>query len=674
MRYSWLLPPAFVAFLLAGCSSLQTASSGSPLNMVVMDPLAAPLACPCVGGYAQRRYDRLVGQMARRLNREVRVFYTEALESLQGLAPEDVDLIIGKVSVIKADARKMGIGRVWPWAMLTGLDGTVTQRGLFVVRTDDPAETVEDLAGADIVIGPCEAVEKHDAALRTLELFGVTPKSLREVESCNAGALAVAEGDARAAAISSYAMPLLEGCGTIDKGTLRVLARTDPVPFVGVFGRRPAAQMTEVVRSITEIDSTALMRDMESARGFLTAPEVRWYSSSWFPHGIHNGDERAEVPGGVPELHTLWRRTLTGPGMAGLALARGSRVMVADKSYDAKEDIFRCLDADTGEQLWHIRYPAAGDMDFTNTPRATPCFTCPSVYLFGAFGDLRCVNAWSGEVVWQTNLAEQFSTKMPQWGYSSTPLSHGGKLIVNPGAPDASLVALDRRTGDVIWRTPGKTAAYASFVTGELGGVNQLVGYDSVSLGGWDIDTGKRLWTLIPLIEGDFNVPTPIVLDGKLLVASENNGTRLYAFNDDGSIVPEPIASNDDLKPDTSSPVVIGDLVFGADGTLRCLDLNDGLKTLWTCDDEAFAGYCSLMACRGRLLVTSQSGEISLLDLDRAKPRLVARWTPFAGDPETDRDIWSHPVLAGNRLYVRNGLGVSCFLFVDPRVCRSGWR
>jgi outer membrane protein assembly factor BamB len=202
----------------------------------------------------------------------------------------------------------------------------------------------------------------------------------------------------------------------------------------------------------------------------------------------------------------------------------------------------------------------------------------------------------------------------------------------------------------------------ASFILATLGGVRQIVGYDAVSLGGWDPETGRRIWRLEPKWEGDFNVPTPMVVDGKLLASTENNGTRLYEFDTRGQIIPEPAACNEDLIPDTSTPIAVDGLVFGSCGELLCLDLENGLKTLWAGDEDDLADYCSLIAGNGRVLVTTQSGELCLLRAGKSGLDKIASVTLFDDVSETERDVWSHPALAGNRFYVRNLLGVYCFL------------
>jgi len=368
------------------------------------------------------------------------------------------------------------------------------------------------------------------------------------------------------------------------------------------------------------------------------------------------------VPDKLPSRkQLLWSHTMTGPGMSGLAVADGC-VVVADKSFGDMEDVFRCLDADTGREIWKLQYPAPGEMDFTNSPRANPLIDDGVVYLLGAYGHLHCVKLDSGEMVWTKNLQDDFGAELPTWGFCSTPLLVGDKLIVNPGAEFASLVALDRRTGIPLWLTPGNPPGYGSFILAKFDGIEQIIGYDAVSLGGWDPQSGLRLWTLTPPYEGDFNVATPIVAGDKLLVSTENNGTRLYGFDGAGKIAPQPLAVNEDLLPDTSTPVILDGLVLGSCFRLVCLDLENGLDMLWEHEDDPYCDYASIIGGNGHFLVTTQVGTLSLVKANRAGFQCVDTLDLFDDVPQAERDVWSHPALVGNRLYIRNSLAVYCFL------------
>ena len=212
----------------------------------------------------------------------------------------------------------------------------------------------------------------------------------------------------------------------------------------------------------------------------------------------------------------------------------------------------------------------------------------------------------------------------------------------------------------------GRTPGYACFVLATLGGVRQVVGYDTTSLGGWDPISGKRLWELLPEVENDFNVPTPIVVENKVLVATENNGTRIYGFDTNGRIAPEPLAINEELAPDTATPVVSDGMVLANSSGLMCLDIDNGLKTLWEVEEDDFIEYCTIISGNGHSLVTTQSGKLYLLKSNRQRFHCVATLELFDNVPLEDRDVWSHPALVGNRLYIRNMLAVYCFLLDSP--------
>jgi len=203
-----------------------------------MDPLAAPLSCPCVEGYAQRKYGALAEHVKSSLGREVQLVFAQSLKAGLKETNSRADLIIGKDSVVRADAQGAKL-RVSPLAQLTDKMGSTKQRGLIVVNNLDPAQMVSELSGYTIIFGPSEAAEKHSAAMELLKTTNVTiPKTLHINEACGDGACKVIDLGPKSkttAVIPSYAQPLLEGCGTIKKGDLRVVGQTDPVLFISAF-------------------------------------------------------------------------------------------------------------------------------------------------------------------------------------------------------------------------------------------------------------------------------------------------------------------------------------------------------------------------------------------------------------------------------------------------------
>lgn len=266
-----------MAFLLFGFSDAQCAvRAESPLTMVVMDPLAAPLSCPCVEGYAQRKYEVLADYLSRKLHRSVEVVFTESLKlAAEGNKFEKADIIIGKDSVIRFDSQRIS-ETVQAVAHLSGKDGKTTQTGLIVVRKDDPAQSVKDLNQYRIFFGPSDCDEKHAAALKLLKSHQVRISEKLEISlACSDGACQVVElgdGHKTAAVISSYAAPLLEGCGTIKKGDLRVIGETKQVPFVTAFvaTRLEDSLKKQIENALLETGQNAeILLALESLSGFV---------------------------------------------------------------------------------------------------------------------------------------------------------------------------------------------------------------------------------------------------------------------------------------------------------------------------------------------------------------------------------------------------------------------
>lgn len=372
-----------------------------------------------------------------------------------------------------------------------------------------------------------------------------------------------------------------------------------------------------------------------------------------------NRDGRlAWLPARLPaKADPVWEAMTTAPGLGGVA-ATAEHVLFSDRELNDTVDVFRCLKGADGKELWAHRTPAAGNLDYGNSPRATPLIHDGHAFLQGAFGDLACVELATGKARWSLNVRDEFdAADERKWGVCDSPLIADGKLIVAPGGKEASLVALDPKTGKVAWKTPGKAAGYGSFVAARLGGVHQLVGHDVDTLGGWDVKTGKRLWTVKPERGGDFNVPTPAVVGDRLLVFTENNGTRLFAFGEGGAIDPKPVAVNKRLAPDTHTPVIVGDRVLGVWNRLYCLSLADALKPVYEEGGQPFTAYCALVASDRRALVVSKAGELILLDVGATEYTELGRLAALGRD---EKGLYSHPAFVGTRVYLRGTSSVVC--------------
>lgn len=331
--------------------------------------------------------------------------------------------------------------------------------------------------------------------------------------------------------------------------------------------------------------------------------------------------------------------------------------MFGDRDVDDFHDVFHCLNAQTGETNWEVKRLAIGALDYGNSPRATPLIQGNRVFCLGALGVLICIDLTTGDVVWERNLGEEFKPAgdLP-WGYCGSPLIADGKLIVAPGAADASVIALNPSDGSTLWKSPGNAPSYGSLNVANVAGKIQIVGHDRKTLGGWDAASGRRIWTLQPPVPGDFNVPTPIIDNGRLLITTENNGARLLQINPDGKVDARPIAGNSRLRPDMSTATLAGDRLYCVNKFLYCLNLKNNLKEEWRIRDPTISEYASILASNDRILVVGD-GVLLLLPANGGS-NVLSRMKLF----DDKLPVYSHPAVVGNRLFIRGETSIVCIV------------
>ncbi|NLF72874.1 MAG: PQQ-binding-like beta-propeller repeat protein [Candidatus Anammoximicrobium sp.] len=364
-----------------------------------------------------------------------------------------------------------------------------------------------------------------------------------------------------------------------------------------------------------------------------------------------------EVPRRLPPKKLLWTRAMAGECHAPLAVG-GGYVVAADG--DGRRDYWRCFRAVDGTPSWTYEYPNAEKMEYGAVPRAAPRIDGGKVYCLNAWGELFCLELATGKPVWTKHLAREFQSKTPTWGFCCSPLIAHGNLIVNPGGKGGPVAALDPQTGNVVWTGQGDGLNYSSFLLGVFGGVEQLVGYDRKTAGGWDVKTGQRLWTLDVDASYGYIAPAPVAVGDKLLLTSDQQDARLLAFTADGKIVAEPVAENMDLAPEIATPCAWGGQILAASSGLLLLEGNaadsgESLKTLWLDDSEDFLrGLCHAIVSDDRALVLCEDGQLLLLATDRKSCTILDR-------VKLCDHTWVFPALANGRLYVRDRAGIYCY-------------
>lgn len=316
-----------------------------------------------------------------------------------------------------------------------------------------------------------------------------------------------------------------------------------------------------------------------------------------------------------------------------------------------------CLDALSGKILWDFTYPAALQPKmFEGGPTSTPVIEDGRVYSVSRVGELNCLDAATGKKIWGTDWRKEFSAKPPEWGYAGSPLVLKDWLIAEPGARGASIVAYNRKTGNVVWKSGEFEAAYSSPVTVDRGGLRCIATFNRHGLCLWDSADGRPIWDLRWKTSYDVNAATPICDSGKIFISS-GYGTGCALID----ITREPPAiawQNKDMRNKHNVCVLWQGFLYGFDeGDLVCMDLAFGGEK-WR---ERGLGRGALMLADGRLIVQAERGDLIIA---RAN---ADRFERIASTRALNERAWVMPVLANGRIYCRSNRGTVVCLDVTKQ-------
>lgn len=284
-------------------------------------------------------------------------------------------------------------------------------------------------------------------------------------------------------------------------------------------------------------------------------------------------------------------------------------------------------------------------------PRGTPAIDGDRVYAEGGNGDLTCLDLKTGETRWHTNMTQDLGGGRPGWGYSESPMIQGDLLIVTPGGKSGTMAALNKMTGEVVWRSELATEAahYSSPVVATIGGVQQVVQFARESVFGVTLEKGELLWKYDGANNGTANCCTPIVANDHVFVASGyGTGGGLAKISDDNGVQSaSEVYFEKKMGIHHGGIVKIGDYMYtnGA-GSLICMNFLTG-KIAW---QDRSVGKGSLVAADGMLYVLSENQELALVAATHEEYRESGRIKM----ERHGRPSWAHPVVAGGVLYVRD--------------------
>jgi outer membrane protein assembly factor BamB len=339
----------------------------------------------------------------------------------------------------------------------------------------------------------------------------------------------------------------------------------------------------------------------------------------------------------------VWKATGAGAGYSSLAIA-SERIFTM--GVRGGREYVIAFDVATGKEVWATANGGVFSNDKGDGPRGTPTVDGDRLYALGGNGDLSCLETKSGRVVWTMNILQKFGGSNPRWGISESPLVIGEKVLVNAGGPDASVIALNKKDGSLVWKSQSDPAGYSSAMPVQIGGTTQVVFFTEQRALGVDLKDGRFLWSYPRAANDVANVATPVVRGNRVFISSDyGTGAGLVEIKADGTA--QEVYFTKEMRNHHSSSILIGDYLYGfSSGILTAMRFDTG-AVAWR---DRSVGKGSLVFADGHFYAFSENGVVGLLEANPTAYVEKGRFRIQQGSLPT----WTHPVIAGGRLYLRD--------------------
>jgi len=365
----------------------------------------------------------------------------------------------------------------------------------------------------------------------------------------------------------------------------------------------------------------------------------------------------AEWPADGPAIR--WQRTDIGTGYSSPAIAGGRVYLQTTREGD---EFTIALDEQSGKDIWSTPIGKVGVNKGPQYPgtRATPTLDAGHLYCLASAGELTCLSAADGQVVWTRNLATEFEGQPGLWAYTESVLVDGDLVICTPGGTKASLAALDKKTGKTVWESAipeAGSAEYASIMTLGTGEEKQYVTFVRRGLVGVSAKTGKFLWVFEKTIDPGANIITP-VLSGKRIFSAGGRtaGGTVEIVADGGSYIAKEVYLAKGLSVGLGGVVLHDGHLYGTTGqAMFCANFETG-EILWS---ERALGAASLALADGKLYVRGhQSGDVALVN---PSPKGYTEISRIKQPDRSSSPAWPHPVVANAGLFLRDQGTLVCY-------------
>lgn len=360
----------------------------------------------------------------------------------------------------------------------------------------------------------------------------------------------------------------------------------------------------------------------------------------------------------------VWELSGLGDGYSTPAVVGDRLYLISNKGND-NEFVHARSTAD-GSELWSTRIGKVGNPQ-QRPPypgaRSTPTVDGERIYVLGSDGDLACLETESGSIVWSKNVRTEFGGQYGEWAYSESPLVDGDLVVCTPGGKDATLVALNKQSGDVVWKCAvpgGDAAAYSSIVVTETGGLKQYVQFLAGGVVGVNAENGEFLWRYEKTASGSAaNIPTPVVAEDFVYTASGRGGAGLVKLAvQQNEVRAEEVYFDQGLPKAIGGSVLVGEHLYGTtnDG-LVCAEFATG-DVKW---QNRSIGAASVLFADGLLFLHGEDGQVALVAADPQEYRELGRFTPGNLPDRGKSKAWAYPVLSNGRLYIHDFGTLWCY-------------
>ena len=343
----------------------------------------------------------------------------------------------------------------------------------------------------------------------------------------------------------------------------------------------------------------------------------------------------------------VWKASGAGRGYSSLAVADNR---IYTMGLRGEREFIVAFDVATGKELWAVPHGKAFRNDRGDGPRGTPTVEGERLYALGGEGDLSCLETRTGRIVWTMNVLQKFGGSNITWGISESPLIVGEKLLVNAGGQNASVVALNKKDGSLIWKSQSDEAGYSSAITLDAGGTPQVVFFTSRRAVGLDLRDGKLLWEYSRASNNTANAATPVARGNRVFISSDyGTGAGLVEIKagEKGGLTAQEVYFTKEMRNHHSSSILIGDHLYGySSGILTAMRFDNG-QVAWK---DRSVGKGSIVYADGMLYALSENGVVGLVEATPEAYREKGRFRIAQDSLPT----WTHPIIAGGRLYLRD--------------------